>query len=314
MKLKPLSFALERLTPVPEPTSSFRNKTILITGSNTGLGLEAAIKFARLDTSRLILAVRDPTKGAAAKAQIEARSGRQDGLVVEVWPLDMGDYESIQAFAARAEKELERVDVAVLNAGVSPYRYVESSEGWESTLQVNVLGTALLGLLLLPKMRASSALLAKASASPPSKAHLVVVTSVAHDWLEWSDLPDPTPSGGNMLRAASAKPAEGKPYGSQTQYSISKLFAMYATQALAKAATGADGNAEVIVTSVCPGACRSDLMRNSLKAGLGVKVAVDAFQAVFSKSAEAGAKSYVIAAALGEEAHGGFVRTTQLSK
>lgn len=52
------------------PESSFADQTVIVTGSNTGLGLEAARHFYRLNCSRLILAVRTVTKGQTAKEEI----------------------------------------------------------------------------------------------------------------------------------------------------------------------------------------------------------------------------------------------------
>ena len=43
---------------IPLPTTSFAGQTIIVTGSNTDLGLEAAWYFVRLDATRVILAVR----------------------------------------------------------------------------------------------------------------------------------------------------------------------------------------------------------------------------------------------------------------
>jgi NAD(P)-dependent dehydrogenase (short-subunit alcohol dehydrogenase family) len=100
--------------------------------------------------------------------------------------------------------------------------YTVSPEGWESTLQVNVLSTALLVLLLLPKLRAS-----KTSADIIS--HLVIVTSEAHRWLEATDIPDPGQYGGNILQAANARPADAKTWDGLLQNAKSKLFAMYCT-------------------------------------------------------------------------------------
>ena len=56
---------------LPYPTSSFAEKTVIITGSNTGLGKEAARHIARLGAETLILAVRSLEKGEAAKRDIE---------------------------------------------------------------------------------------------------------------------------------------------------------------------------------------------------------------------------------------------------
>ena len=100
---------------VPIPTSSFASQTAIVTGSNTGLGREAALHIARLGASKVILGVRTQAKGEAAKAYIEKETGRTG--VVEVWALDMASYASVKAFARRAEG-LDRLDVVLENAGV----------------------------------------------------------------------------------------------------------------------------------------------------------------------------------------------------
>jgi NAD(P)-dependent dehydrogenase (short-subunit alcohol dehydrogenase family) len=64
------SFAVIRsqLQSIPLPTTSFKGQTIIVTGSNTGLGLEAARHFVRLDAPRVIIAIRSIKKGEDAKA------------------------------------------------------------------------------------------------------------------------------------------------------------------------------------------------------------------------------------------------------
>jgi hypothetical protein len=56
-----------------DPTESFQGRTVLITGSNTGLGLEAAKKFVTLHASKVIITSRSTEKGATAKALLEVR-------------------------------------------------------------------------------------------------------------------------------------------------------------------------------------------------------------------------------------------------
>jgi NAD(P)-dependent dehydrogenase (short-subunit alcohol dehydrogenase family) len=75
--------------------------------------------------------------------------------VVEVWQLDMSSYQSVLDFAARAETELERLDIVMLNAGISAGKF-EIFEQNESTITVNVVSTFLLALALLPKLKATS--------------------------------------------------------------------------------------------------------------------------------------------------------------
>ena len=305
MKPNPLPFLREKWAGVPEPAASFAGKTVIVTGASSGLGFEAAAKFAALGAERVVLGVRNESKGAVARREIEGRSSCR--TVLDVWPLDMGSYVSVQAFAARADEELPRLDIAILNAGITAKDYVVGAEGWESTLQVNVLGTALLGLLLLPKLRRSKV--------PPAElAHLVVITSEAHGWLGHDDFPDPGPYGGNLLKAINGRPADGKAFDGLLQNARSKLFAMYAAQALAELAMGPSGEADVIVVSTCPGACKSDLARDVKSASFGNYIAVTIFDMLFNKPTEQGARTYAAVATLGKEAHGGWYKTTALAE
>jgi len=147
------------VTTLPTPTKSFTGQTIIITGSNTGMGLEAARHLVRLDAARVILAVRSTTKGEAAAASIRSSFPQRFDLgdVVQVWALDLALHASVRAFAARAEAELERLDAVVCNAGMYVYKSgFTLAEGDEVTITVNVVSTLLLGVLLLPKLRATS--------------------------------------------------------------------------------------------------------------------------------------------------------------
>lgn len=54
----------------PYPAYDFTGQTVIVTSSNTGLGLEAARHFARLNCAKLILAVRTKSKGEEAKESI----------------------------------------------------------------------------------------------------------------------------------------------------------------------------------------------------------------------------------------------------
>jgi retinol dehydrogenase 12 len=146
-------FRSQLLTQLPEPRKSFAGQTVIITGSSSGLGFEAAQHIVRLDVSKLIVAVRNLDKGRAAAKRIAAATGRQD--VVEVWALDQSSYASVKAFADRCN-DLERLDVVVANAGTHCHGPFSLAESNETTITVNVISTMLLGLLLLPKLRATA--------------------------------------------------------------------------------------------------------------------------------------------------------------
>jgi retinol dehydrogenase 12 len=66
----------------------------------------------------------------------------------------MGDFGSVKAFCKRVG-ELERVDAVVENAGLATPHF-ELCEGMEKTVAVNVVGTFLMALLVLPKLRESA--------------------------------------------------------------------------------------------------------------------------------------------------------------
>jgi retinol dehydrogenase-12 len=138
---------------LPKPTKDFSGQTIIVTGSNTGLGLEAARHLSHLNAALIILAVRNQAKGEAAKQSILESTGRSRASI-EVWDLDMQSYDSIAKFCAKAN-ELPRLDAVLENAGIMT-KYFSLVAGYESTITTNVIGTFLLAFGLLPKLKQSA--------------------------------------------------------------------------------------------------------------------------------------------------------------
>jgi len=68
---------------LPYPSSNWEGKTVVVTGANVGLGLEAGRHFVRLGAGKVILAVRSLDKGKRAQNSIEDSTARNHG--VEVW-------------------------------------------------------------------------------------------------------------------------------------------------------------------------------------------------------------------------------------
>ncbi|MCD0442146.1 SDR family oxidoreductase [Glycomyces sp. A-F 0318] len=117
-------------------------RTFLVTGANSGLGLETARALARRG-ARVVMAVRTESKGRAAAADI---AGTAPGADLEVRRLDLADLDSVKAFADALDAP---VDVLVNNAGIMiPPRRL-TPQGHESQFGTNHLGHfALTGLLL----------------------------------------------------------------------------------------------------------------------------------------------------------------------
>jgi len=205
--------------PPADPTTSFAGKTILITGANIGLGYEAAVKFALHGASKLIFGVRSLQRGEDAKASLCRKTGYNPANI-KLYQLDMGTFASIDAFASLVTKETPQIDIALLNAGIAAAGYNLSPEGYEMSLQVNVISTALLGILLLPKLR-------ETAATTGQPAHLELVGSASHREIK----PETFKVGEdeNVLAKATSKEF----FNVQQQYAVTKLLLIYVMQGLA---------------------------------------------------------------------------------
>jgi NAD(P)-dependent dehydrogenase (short-subunit alcohol dehydrogenase family) len=143
----------------PYPTIDFTNQVLIVTGSNTGLGFEAVKHLIRLNAAKVILAVRTVSKGEIAVEKI-VETTKCDPSRLEVWPLDLSKFDSIKQFGTRV-REMPRLDALIQNAGILT-SYWNLCEGYESHITVNVIGAALLGLEVLPKLRESAKLTGRA--------------------------------------------------------------------------------------------------------------------------------------------------------
>ncbi len=116
------------------------NRTFVITGANSGIGLAAARALGHAG-AHVVLAVRDTSRGAQAAASIEGRP--------EVRQLDLADLASVHAFADAWDGDL---DVLVNNAGVMAVPERRTKDGFEMQIGTNHLGHFALTNLLLPKI------------------------------------------------------------------------------------------------------------------------------------------------------------------
>lgn len=89
-------------------------RNVLITGGNSGIGLEMAQSLAAMG-DRVIIAARDPRKSEAALAAIRAATPAAE---VEALPLDLGDFASVDRLAQAVLARMPAIDLLVLNAGL----------------------------------------------------------------------------------------------------------------------------------------------------------------------------------------------------
>ena len=152
------------------------------------------------------------------------------------------------------------------------------------SLQVNVISTAYLAILLLPKLRESG----RVTGEPT---HLEFVSSTGHGDVAFKSVRD--------SKSILNKVTDPANFAFTTQYQITKLLEIWAMKHIA-AKTSAK---EVIVNSSCPGLCKSSIGRdfNLVLRGLDA-----IFKGVFVQTAEAGSRVLVSGVTTGADAHGGF--------
>lgn len=120
--------------------SSQVGRVFVVTGANSGLGLETARALGALGAT-VIMTARDTAKGEAAVASLRAE--QPDGNF-DLRHLDLADLDSVREFAAG----VERVDVLVNNAGVMMPPRTLTEQGYEMQFGVNHLAHFALTILL----------------------------------------------------------------------------------------------------------------------------------------------------------------------
>jgi len=123
------------------------DKTVLITGANSGLGFEATKAFAK-NGATVIMACRSTDRGKQAATEIQDTIA-DTGAILHVRQCDLASLDSIESFATGIEGEYDAIDVLCNNAGVMAIPRQETEDGFEKQLGVNHLGHfALTGHLL----------------------------------------------------------------------------------------------------------------------------------------------------------------------
>ncbi|RDA90568.1 hypothetical protein CP533_2590 [Ophiocordyceps camponoti-saundersi (nom. inval.)] len=264
---------------LPYPTEDCSGRTVIVTGANTGLGLEAARHFVRLNAAKVILACRSLDKAEAARRDIEATTKRTN--VVESWHLDLASVDSVKDFADRATSTLDRLDILVDNASALNLEWV-LADGHELTITVNVISTFLLTLRLLPLLRRTGQ---RFNLTP----HIVVVSSDAA-FLAYF----PERNAQNVFDGLQSKD------NFRERYNTSKLLQLMAVRQLAPACD-ASGKGHVIINTLNPGFCGTELFRSL---PFPVSIVFRVLLALFSRSPEKGSRTLMTAAFAGEASHG----------
>ena len=131
-----------------------KDKLVLITGANSGIGKETARGLAAMGAT-IIMACRNLEKAEPVRDAIIEETGNEGVAVMHV---DLASLESIRTFAREFAATYANLDVLINNAGTFSTTRQETEDGFEMTMGTNHLGPFLLTHLLLPHlMRAPAA-------------------------------------------------------------------------------------------------------------------------------------------------------------
>ncbi|KAK2669538.1 Short-chain dehydrogenase/reductase SDR [Fusarium oxysporum f. sp. vasinfectum] len=127
---------------------SLKGKIILITGGNSGLGLETARQLLKHEPSRIFLACRSKAKFDQAVNELQQQGSNTDA--VSFLALDLASLSSIKSAAKEFQSSSTQLDILVNNAGIMMTPEGLTEEGYEIQIGTNHMGHAFLTHLLLP--------------------------------------------------------------------------------------------------------------------------------------------------------------------
>lgn len=122
-----------------------KEKVCIVTGANSGIGLETARALAQ-QQAEVVMLCRNRQKGEAAQADIQTST---DNPNVHLFLADLEQQTSIHEFASAFKNQFNRLDVLVNNAGVFIPKREVTADSIEKTFATNHLAYFLLTHLLL---------------------------------------------------------------------------------------------------------------------------------------------------------------------
>ncbi|PKK43390.1 hypothetical protein CI102_12298 [Trichoderma harzianum] len=280
--------------PIP-PTPSEVNvsgKTVIITGGNAGLGYEAARQYLTLGASRVILACRSIARGKDAVASLRAdptvKTPNPDALI-EVFELDLDDYQSGLRFAKKVKDEVKELDILLNNGGQVFLGYEKSKSNHERNMQVNCYTHLLICLELFPLLRSTAAV-----RGLPSR---ITFTGSATQIKQ------------NTLSKKPIAPDSSVLSHFDDEATFSKFFRYADTKTVVNAYVrrlAALAPSEVIVNNPCPGLVQTGLDKNL---PFYLRIPMGLVRKSMARTVEEGARTLIFASVVaGPETNGKFLQ------
>ncbi|CPW51490.1 Putative short-chain dehydrogenase/reductase [Mycobacteroides abscessus] len=234
-------------TDIPDQTG----RIAIVTGANTGLGLETA-KALAAHGAHVVLAVRNAEKGKAAAEAITAAHSNAD---VTLQSLDLSSLESVRRASDELKARYDKIDLLINNAGVMWTEKSSTADGFELQFGTNHLGHYAFTGLLLERLL------------PVEGSRVVTVSSIGHriraaihfDDLQWE-----------------------RDYDRVAAYGQSKLANLLFTYELQRRLAGTN----TVALAAHPGGSNTELARNS---PLWVRAVFDVVAPLLVQGADMGA-------------------------
>ncbi|CAK9296575.1 unnamed protein product [Gordionus sp. m RMFG-2023] len=134
--------------PVYKCKDNLKDQTVIITGSNKGIGKEIARTLASKN-ARIIMACRDMSKCEESRKEIVLET-KNPNVICKY--LNLASFKSINTFAQNITKSETNINILINNAGIMNCPKSFTQNGFEAHFGVNYLGHFLLTYLLLPKL------------------------------------------------------------------------------------------------------------------------------------------------------------------
>ncbi|WP_336336702.1 oxidoreductase [Haloarcula brevis] len=253
------------------------DRTVVVTGANSGLGLEGSKAFARKGAT-VVMACRSGDRGETAARDIRDAVPE---ATLDVRECDLADLSNVASFAEGLRDEYDAVDVLCNNAGVMAIPRSETADGFETQFGVNHLGHFALTGRLLPLLRAAD-----------GEARVVTQSSGAHEMgdIDFEDLQGE------------------RSYGKWSAYGQSKLANLLFAYELQRR-LGNHGWDDVLSVACHPGYADTDLQfRGPREMGSTLRTAAMGLaNAVLAQSAEQGALPMLYAATADDVIGGEYV-------
>lgn len=131
-----------------ESKASMKEKVIIVTGGNAGIGFYTAKEIASRG-GKVILACRNDERGTTARDKIIAETGNCEVIYMH---LNLSSLTSVRQFAQEFKETEQRLDVLINNAGVHGMSDHYTEDNIVEGMQINFFAPFLLTLLLMPHL------------------------------------------------------------------------------------------------------------------------------------------------------------------